>query len=91
MKKELSALKPQLEEAAAVTQGFITMIEKESAEVQKKSELVKEDEARAHIQAEEASKLKSECLEDLAEALPVLDSNPLTISYLSLSIYVYAG
>ncbi|CAG7837267.1 unnamed protein product [Allacma fusca] len=73
MKKELTALMPQLNEASKITQGFITRIEKESAEVEKKSILVKDDEARAHIQAEEASKLKSECLEDLAEALPVLE------------------
>ena len=74
MKKELSELQPQLIEAAKATDAVMSIIEKETAQVAKKQELVKEDEAKANVQAEEASKLKAECLEDLAEALPLLDS-----------------
>jgi len=74
MKKELQALQPQLVEAARVTQTMMATIEKESAAVEKKSEMVREDEAIAHQQAEEATSLKAECMTDLAEALPQLDS-----------------
>jgi len=74
MKKELIALQPQLMEAAKVTQAMIEVIEKESKEVEIKSELVKEDEAVAHVQAEEATAIKADCMGDLASALPQLES-----------------
>jgi dynein heavy chain len=80
MKRELSALQPQLIEAAKATDAVMAIIEKESAEVANKSELVKEDEAKANVQAEEASKLKGECLEDLADALPLLESKICTFT-----------
>ncbi|ODM99586.1 Dynein heavy chain 7, axonemal [Orchesella cincta] len=73
MKKELTALQPQLLEASAATQAMIDIIDKESQEVQEKSELVKEDEAVANVQAGEATALKTECLADLSSALPQLE------------------
>lgn len=80
MKKELTALQPQLKEAARVTDEMMSVIERETKQVQEKSELVKEDEAMAHVQAEEATTLKTECLADLSSALPQLESRFLVTS-----------
>lgn len=50
------------------------MIEKESAEVEARSELVRKDEAVANQKASESQALKEECESDLAEAIPALEA-----------------
>ena len=50
------------------------VIEKESAEVEARSELVRKDEAVANQKASEPQALKEECESDLAEAIPALEA-----------------
>lgn len=50
------------------------VIEKESAEVEARSELVRKDEAVANQKASESQALKEECESDLAEAIPALEA-----------------
>lgn len=50
------------------------VIEKESAEVEARSELVRKDEAVANQKASESQALKEECEGDLAEAIPALEA-----------------
>lgn len=50
------------------------VIEKESAEVEARSELVRNDEAVANQKASESQALKEECESDLAEAIPALEA-----------------
>lgn len=53
---------------------FKQVIEKESAEVEARSELVRKDEAVANQKASESQALKEECEGDLAEAIPALEA-----------------
>lgn len=53
---------------------FKQVIEKESAEVEARSELVRKDEAVANQKASESQALKEECESDLAEAIPALEA-----------------
>ena len=53
---------------------FKQVIEKESAEVEARSELVRKDEAIANQKASESQALKEECESDLAEAIPALEA-----------------
>lgn len=53
---------------------FKQVIEKESAEVEARSELVRKDEAVANQKASGSQALKKECESDLAEAIPALEA-----------------
>ncbi|XP_046853911.1 dynein axonemal heavy chain 7-like isoform X3 [Xenia sp. Carnegie-2017] len=74
MQIELEELQPQLVQTAAENEKMLTVIEKESAEVEAASKIVREDEAVANAQAAEAQALKDECEGELAEALPALEA-----------------
>ncbi|XP_015203470.2 dynein axonemal heavy chain 12 isoform X1 [Lepisosteus oculatus] len=74
MKKELVDLQPKLELAKIENTNMMKIIEKESAEVQAKSKVVRVDEEAATLKANEAQALKDECESDLAEAIPALEA-----------------
>uniref|UniRef100_H3B7G7 Dynein axonemal heavy chain 12 n=1 Tax=Latimeria chalumnae TaxID=7897 RepID=H3B7G7_LATCH len=74
MKKELIELQPKLELAKVDNANMMKIIEKESAEVEAKSKVVRLDEEFATQQAGEAQALKNECESDLAEAIPALEA-----------------
>ncbi|XP_020624937.1 dynein heavy chain 12, axonemal-like [Orbicella faveolata] len=74
MQKELEELQPQLVETAKENTKMMKVIEKESAEVEARSELVRKDEAVANQKASESQALKEECEGDLAEAIPALEA-----------------
>ena len=75
MQKKLVALQPQLVETSKETAELMEKIEKDTVEVQAKSELVLADEAVANMAAAAAQAIKNECEEDLAEALPALEAS----------------
>uniref|UniRef100_H2M1P1 Dynein axonemal heavy chain 12 n=1 Tax=Oryzias latipes TaxID=8090 RepID=H2M1P1_ORYLA len=74
MKKELVDLQPKLEQAKIDNTKMMEVIEVESIEVEAKSRVVHVDEEAAAMKANEAQALKSECENDLAEALPALEA-----------------
>ncbi|XP_029456789.1 LOW QUALITY PROTEIN: dynein heavy chain 12, axonemal [Rhinatrema bivittatum] len=74
MKKELVSLQPKLEEAKVDNANMMKIIEKESAQVEAKSIIVRIDEEAATQKAAEAQSLKNECESDLAEAIPALEA-----------------
>ncbi|XP_073425921.1 dynein axonemal heavy chain 12 [Dendrobates tinctorius] len=74
MKKELVDLQPKLEEAKIENANMMKIIEKESAEVEAKSKVVRSDEEVATHKATEAQALKNECESELAEAIPALEA-----------------
>ncbi|PSN39721.1 hypothetical protein C0J52_20675 [Blattella germanica] len=73
MQTELSALRPQLEDAAKSAVQMLQEIEHEQDKVANTTRLVKDDEKVAKIQAAEAQELKHECEVDLQAAIPVLE------------------
>lgn len=73
MQKALEAYQPQL---VAMTNKAIEMtkqIARETIEVEKASNQVKQEEKVANVQAAKAQALKSECEADLAQAIPILE------------------
>ncbi|XP_075690041.1 dynein axonemal heavy chain 12 [Rhinoderma darwinii] len=74
MKKELVDLQPKLEEAKVENAEMMQIIEKESAQVEAKSKVVRADEEVATQKATEAQALKNECESELAEAIPALEA-----------------
>ncbi|XP_073448349.1 dynein axonemal heavy chain 12 [Aquarana catesbeiana] len=73
MKKELVKLQPELEESKIRNAEMMKVIEKESAEVEAMSKIVRTDEEVATQKASEAQALKNECESDLAAAIPALE------------------
>ncbi|ORX42989.1 hypothetical protein BCR36DRAFT_361700 [Piromyces finnis] len=74
MQIELNELQPQLEKTAEETVKMLSKIEIESGDVEKTRKIVAADETIALEKAEQATAIKSECENDLAEALPLLNS-----------------
>jgi len=74
MQKELEDLQPILVVTQEENAKLLTVIEKETVEVEKTTAIVMKDEESANQQAEEANLLKQECEADLAEAIPALES-----------------
>ncbi|KAJ1187209.1 hypothetical protein NDU88_003988 [Pleurodeles waltl] len=74
MQTELEALQPQLKVASKEVDDMMVIIERESIEVAKTEKIVKADEAVANVQANAAKAIKEECDNDLAQALPILES-----------------
>ena len=60
MQKELEELQPKLKVAKEENEKMMTVIEKESTEVEAQSKIVKRDEAIANEQAAESQALKDE-------------------------------
>jgi dynein heavy chain len=74
MQKELSDLQPKLIETQKETDQIMTVIQRESIEVENKRALVKVDEEVANKKAGEAKAMKDDCEADLAEAIPALEA-----------------
>ncbi|XP_021267492.1 dynein heavy chain 3, axonemal isoform X1 [Numida meleagris] len=74
MQKELTALQPELIQTSAETEKMMIRIEKETAEVDAKKEIVSADEKVANEAAAAAKAIKDECEGDLAEAMPALEA-----------------
>ncbi|XP_032303513.1 dynein heavy chain 3, axonemal isoform X3 [Coturnix japonica] len=74
MQKELTALQPELIQTSAETEKMMVRIEKETAEVDAKKEIVSADEKEANEAAAAAKAIKDECEGDLAEAMPALEA-----------------
>lgn len=74
MQIQLESLQPELVKSSEETERMITVIEKESAEVEATTRIVKADEAVANEQASSSKALKDECEAELAEAIPALEA-----------------
>ncbi|KAI8825055.1 dynein heavy chain and region D6 of dynein motor-domain-containing protein [Fimicolochytrium jonesii] len=74
MQVDLTNLTPQLKKTSEETVEMLEKIAKESVEVEATKETVSADEAIAASKAEQASAIKSECENDLAQALPLLNA-----------------
>ncbi|KAF6216208.1 hypothetical protein GE061_000548 [Apolygus lucorum] len=73
MQHDLAVLQPQLKTAMDAARVMFENVEKERITVDKASYHVMEDEKVANIQAEAAIALKTECENDLALAIPILE------------------
>lgn len=74
MQVELRELQPQLIVASQEVDANTLIVEKESIEVAKVEKVVKADEEVANDQAKVAKAIKDECDNDLAQAMPILNS-----------------
>ncbi|KAJ3118419.1 Dynein heavy chain 7, axonemal [Phlyctochytrium bullatum] len=74
MQNDLSELQPQLVKTSEETTEMLIKIEKESIEVEATRQIVAADEAVATEKAEQATAIKTECENDLATALPMLNA-----------------
>jgi dynein heavy chain len=74
MQRELGDLQPQLKKTSEETSEMLVKIEKESKEVDAARQVIQADEAAATKKADEAGAIKSECENDLAQALPLMNS-----------------
>ena len=74
MQVELRELQPQLIVASQEVDANTLIVEKESIEVAKVEKVVKADEEVANDQARVAKAIKDECDNDLAQAMPILNS-----------------
>ncbi|XP_044742046.1 dynein axonemal heavy chain 7-like [Chrysoperla carnea] len=73
LQNELATLKPQLIQMGERAAEMGKVIEQETIAVEKASQLVREEEKIANVQAAAAQSLKSECEADLALAIPILE------------------
>ncbi|CAH8444945.1 unnamed protein product [Schistosoma curassoni] len=74
MSVELQSLQPKLVQASKEVDEVMIVVEQQSAEAAKQEKLVRVDEAVAGEQAKAAETMKEECDNDLAEAIPILES-----------------
>ncbi|RTG90840.1 dynein heavy chain, axonemal [Schistosoma bovis] len=68
------SLQPKLVQASKEVDEVMIVVEQQSAEAAKQEKLVRVDEAVAGEQAKAAETMKEECDNDLAEAIPILES-----------------
>ncbi|XP_075164298.1 dynein heavy chain 3, axonemal [Haematobia irritans] len=74
MQSNLYELQPKLKILSEETEKIMVNIERETAEAEKKKEVVGADEAAANEAAAAAQAIKDDCESDLAEAIPALDA-----------------
>jgi len=74
MQTNLNDLKPQLIKTSKETDDMLVIVQRESAEVEKKKSVVQKDEEVANKKASEAQAIKDECEGELAVALPALEA-----------------
>ncbi|XP_018647924.1 putative dynein heavy chain [Schistosoma mansoni] len=74
MSVELQSLQPKLVQASKEVDEVMIVVEQQSAEAAKQEKIVRVDEAVAGEQAKAAETIKEECDNDLAEAIPILES-----------------
>lgn len=74
MQANLYDLQPKLKVLSEETEKIMVNIERETAEAEKKKEVVGADEAAANEAAAAAQAIKDDCESDLAEAIPALEA-----------------
>ena len=74
MQNELTSLRPQLLETSDETERLMIKIEQDTIQVEAKKEIVACDEALANEAAAAAQAIRDDCENDLAEAIPALQS-----------------
>lgn len=74
MQKRLQDLQPQLKVTSDETEKIMVKIERDTAEAEKKKEVVGADEAAANEAAATSQAIRDDCEGDLAEAVPALES-----------------
>ncbi|XP_067120586.1 dynein axonemal heavy chain 3-like isoform X3 [Centruroides vittatus] len=74
MQNELTNLQPQLIETSGETEKLMVKIEQDTVEVEAKKEVVAADEALANKAAAAAQAIKDDCVKDLSEAVPAMES-----------------
>lgn len=74
MQENLYALQPKLKVTSEETEKIMINIERETAEAEKKKEVVGADESAANESAAAAQAIKDDCESDLQEAIPALES-----------------
>lgn len=74
MQSNLYELQPKLKILSEETEKIMVNIERETAEAEKKKEVVGADEAAANEAAAAAQAIKDDCESDLAEAIPALEA-----------------
>lgn len=74
MQRNLFELQPQLKILSEETERIMVNIERETAEAEKKKEVVGADEAAANEAAASAQAIKDDCESDLQEAIPALEA-----------------
>ncbi|XP_055607362.1 dynein axonemal heavy chain 3 isoform X2 [Uranotaenia lowii] len=74
MQDQLKDLQPQLKFTSDETEKIMVNIERETAEAEKKKEIVGADETAANEAAASAQAIKDDCESDLQEAVPALEA-----------------
>ncbi|XP_035775701.1 dynein heavy chain 3, axonemal-like [Anopheles albimanus] len=74
MQDQLKDLQPQLKQTSDETEKIMVNIERETAEAEKKKEIVGADETAANEAAASAQAIKDDCESDLQEAVPALEA-----------------
>lgn len=74
MQQKLFDLQPKLKQLSDETEQIMVKIERDTAEAEKKKEVVGADEAAANETAAAAQAIKDDCDGDLQEAIPALNS-----------------
>lgn len=74
MQQNLIALQPNLKRLSEETEKIMVTIERDTAEAEKKKEVVGADEASANEAAAAAQAIKDDCDSDLQEAVPALNA-----------------
>ncbi|XP_058823709.1 dynein axonemal heavy chain 3 [Topomyia yanbarensis] len=74
MQDQLKSLQPQLKQTSDETEKIMVNIERETAEAEKKKEIVGADETAANEAAASAQAIKDDCESDLQEAVPALEA-----------------
>jgi dynein heavy chain len=82
MQKKLQDLQPQLKETSDETEKIMVKIERDTAEAEKKKEVVGADEAAANEAAATSQAIRDDCESDLAAAVPALESALLALDTL---------
>ncbi|KAL1398756.1 hypothetical protein pipiens_008712 [Culex pipiens pipiens] len=74
MQDQLKDLQPQLKQTSDETERIMVNIERETADAEKKKEIVGADETAANEAAASAQAIKDDCESDLQEAVPALEA-----------------
>lgn len=74
MQQKLYDLQPKLKQLSDETEQIMITIERDTAEAEKKKEVVGADEAAANEAAASAQAIKDDCDSDLQEAIPALNA-----------------
>ncbi|XP_055637886.1 dynein axonemal heavy chain 3 isoform X3 [Toxorhynchites rutilus septentrionalis] len=74
MQDQLKDLQPQLKQTSDETEKIMVNIERETADAEKKKEIVGADETAANEAAASAQAIKDDCESDLQEAVPALEA-----------------